>query len=159
MTLRRRRVTHGRARKVRVLAETFRLYPDPKHSRLFALAIVFDRRRDLLKFWKMCGERGGGRARASEVRIYRRDRLTPKFAVLTFWKGEIGSGVIAHELYHATVFYGLRRGFIFAELADTSTGFLPIEGEHEQLADAMGHMMSQFVRHAYRLALYGEKAD
>jgi hypothetical protein len=153
---RRRRVTHGRARRVRILGEKFRLYPDPHNSPLFALAIVFARRKDLLKFWKYSGEGGAGRARASEVRTYRRDRLTKKFAVLTFWKGEIGSGTVAHELYHATVYYGVRRGFIFAELADTPRGFLPIDGEHERLADAMGHMMKQFVAHAYRLGLYGD---
>ena len=156
---RRRRELTARGRKVTVEAEKFRLYPDPHHSRLYALAIVFHKRKDLLAFWRLCDQDAKGRARAAEVHRYTGKgarRLDPKFCALTFWKGEIGSGTVAHELYHATVFYGLRRGFLFAELADTSTGFLPIEGEHERLADAMGHMMKQFVAHGYRLGLYGD---
>lgn len=139
-----------------------RLYPERK-SRLYVLAIVFEHRKDLIAFWRECQCHGIGRARVQEVHRWTCNKTSklrrdPKVACASFWVKELGNGVVTHELFHATIFWGIRRKLDFTELDSNkkhySQGNLARDGTHERLAYANGELNRQFVSWAYKKNLY-----
>ena len=140
---------------------SIRLYPEEQSS-LFVLALVFKRRKDMIAFWRACHCKGIGRARAIEVHRWTNNgqqlRRDPKVACVTLWVNEIGVGTVSHELFHATVFWGIRRRLDFNELGTNAKHFtagnLARDGVHERLAYAHGELVRQFYNRAFALGLY-----
>lgn len=132
----------------------FRLYPE-SDSRLYALVSVWS---DPETMAENCACEGtdvhGGCCGTLKIRVYgeagRYERTKGIFAEVHMHIGALGTGVLAHELFHATVAWGRRLGFDFTRLdADDS-----VNDDEERLAYAHGKMCADFVNRAIRAGLY-----
>ena len=139
----------------------FRLFPEPAKSRLYVRALVFDRRKDMLEFWRQSHD-VSGRARAScaEVSVLEpskngnRPRLSPLIARVSLWRKEMDVGTITHEFGHAALAWARRRKLKVEHLDDGVDGLIPQNHPEERIAWALGHLTSQFVARAAKAGLY-----
>lgn len=145
----------------------WRLYPDAQQSALFIRVLIFDRRGDLIRFWRECGsshaEAHGTAARCQEVVAYRvgddgaRKKL-PLIATVSLWRAQMSVGIVAHELFHATAAWARRVGLDLANISrDDSHGVLPEDAVEEQMATIHGRLVSQFVIRANHAGYYGNE--
>lgn len=150
---------HGR--RAPGLCWIIRLRPEAKSS-LYVRALVFERKAGLRAFGRAfgLGNLRKTRAFAGEIEKYRirkgePRRKRPVVAVAAFWKGDIGSGLVAHEMFHATMFWARRRRVAVAPCADTDKrGTLTPDHPEERLAEVQGELVRQFVSRAYQLRFY-----
>jgi len=141
-----------------------RLYPEPGRRHLYVRAVVFHRRKDMLEFWRLCdGKPMHARARCQEVDQYRFDkgksrRKTGLIACVSLWRGEMGTATVTHEFTHATMAWARRRGLDVASIDDGKAGVIPQDHPEERIAEALGHLTSQFVARASASGLYPREA-
>ena len=141
---------------------TFRLYPEPG-SRLFVRALVFARRKDLLRHWRISGAALYGRAQCQAMRVIhcdkgKPDRVTPIVAELSFWRKEIGMGTVTHECTHAGFAWARRRKLRVADISevqfDAMGAVIPQAHPEERIASVVGEIAAQFVARAVKVGLY-----
>lgn len=128
---------------------TMRLYPKP--GSLYVRAIVFERRRDLVAFWRACHVTVRARAMCMEVhRIYvrpgHRDRLDPLVATVTILRDDLGAGLVSHEMLHATFAIARRLKLDFLEIGKDGSGVLPSTSPEELMCRWHGNMIAAFWR-------------
>ena len=138
-----------------------RLYPEPGSSRLFVRAVVFDQRKDLLRFWHLCdGKPMQARARCQEVDQFYpsknggRPHKTGLVACVSFWRGEMGAEIVAHELQHAAFAWARRRRLNVGSIDDGGAGVVHRDHPEERIAEALGQITSQFMARATASGLY-----
>jgi len=79
-----------------------------------------------------------------------RTRRDPCVAEVNLCHSALGTEVVAHEMFHATICWGRRIGFDWKRLdADDS-----VNDEEERMAYAHGKLMREFVSRAYAAGLY-----
>jgi hypothetical protein len=139
-----------------MMVTRFRLYPDSRRrTGLFVRVLVFDRRGELVAFWRALGNRGPVRAWCAEVTRYSANgRRDPLVATVCFWRREMGVGYVAHEFFHATMAWARRTRASGAELTAAGEGTLDLDSLEERLARVHGDLVRQFVAGADRAGLY-----
>lgn len=131
----------------------FRLYPEAPCG-LYVLVTVWPSR-DLLHQNCSCVGNGAHEGCCSGVTIEQYgeggyERTLPLCAEVHLHTDAIGTGVLTHELFHATMAWGRRIGFDWSRLgADDS-----VNDDEERLAYAHGKLCHDFVARAIRAGLY-----
>jgi hypothetical protein len=137
----------------------FRLYPE-EGSTLFVRAIVHPTKRAMREHWRERGDVrfNGGTwdqriAYCQEIlrwrcgkRSVRRDRCV---AEVNFYHARIGTEIVTHEIFHATMAWARRVGFTFQRLGEKA-----VNQDEERLAYAHGDMCRAFVDRAHTAGLY-----
>lgn len=134
-----------------------RVYPEPG-SRLFVRVVVFPRRWQVQALGRQWGVPV---SRARQFRAFCAEFAPPDRAIacVALWHRDIGVGIVAHELLHATLSWARRRGAPFGELGGGPTAHQVTDTSlEERMARAHEQMVRQFVVRAYALRLYPEAA-
>lgn len=132
-------------------------------GRLFARCKVFDRRADFEQYLHGVGyhrsvKRTRGLCIGIEVKRGQRTRNTGEFATVCFWKGEMGGGLVAHELLHATFCWARRKRMDFTAIGAQAVETIPRDHPEESITTAHGQMVASFVDQCYQRGLYGKAA-
>ena len=139
-----------------------RLYPE-EGSSLYVRALVFARRRDMVRHWRDSGSALFGRAQCQAMQVThydkkKRPRMLPIVAELSFWRKEIGMGTVSHECTHAAFAWARRRRLRVADVGevafDAMGAAIPRAHPEERIACVVGDLGSQFVRRAAAAGLY-----
>ena len=137
-------------------AYRFRLYPE---GSLYVVVNVWDSRADLLKYsdeddTQISNRRGiQGTANAIEIIDIRRGRPArkkPIFAEVNLYRGMLGTEVITHEFFHATMAWGRRVGFAWQRLGDDNS----VTPDEERITYVHGRLCRDFVARATAAGLY-----
>lgn len=80
----------------------------------------------------------------------RRKRTLGIFADAHFHRDRLGTEVVTHELFHATMAWGRRVGFPFARLGDDDA----VNRDEEIITHVHGRLCRQFVARAEAAGLY-----
>lgn len=136
----------------------FRIYPE-EGSTLFVRVLVHITKKAMREHWRTTDARFNGGtwsrrlAYCTEVQHWtvtrRRVRRDPCVAEVHFFRARLGSQVVTHELFHATMAYARRVGFRFQRLGEEA-----VNQDEERLAYAHGDMCRAFVDRAHEAGLY-----
>lgn len=151
---------------------TMRLYPTrffptvhgnaytERDRSLYAVARVFETADDM---YRWASANGFASAPGSDVattsacvaRSYTKGRARTEglFCEVLFWRGRIGTEIVAHEFTHVALAYARRRRIAQPTHAETDTDPNYMQRE-EVVCYALGSMMRQFVNRAYAHGLY-----
>ena len=153
--MRQRTSTRAAASEGRVSATrpwVCRLHP-VRGSSLYVRVMVWPTKRAMLDYLNehhhtIHGNGFGTRTQAAcggyEGYHYRTDRnarrRSPCVAEVSFWRGKLGIGVIAHEFFHATMRWGHRRGWDFSALDTGGCSMM-----EERFAYVHGNLCREFM--------------
>lgn len=136
----------------------FRLLPE--NGSLFVRAIVHPSRQAMREDFSASvvskTERFGARlAYCREVHVLvftgNRWRRDPCIADVHFSRRNIGTEIVTHELFHASIAWGRRIDFPWMRLGTDDS----VNDDEERITYVHGRLCRQFVDRAYRAGLYG----
>lgn len=122
----------------------FKIYPEEKH---YYRVLIFDTKKNMIKYWKRYGNPNGrkldfeGICNSYEIRLYKKNKSTEiikdDIGFILLYRNGFGSGVVSHEITHATTYWCKTAGF------HLNTSRIVKEND-ERYAYALGNMVTQF---------------
>lgn len=138
---------------------TFRLYPES--GRRYVRVHVHPTKAAMREYWRTSEARFNGGTWAGRVAYCTdvrkwfitadgRSRRDPCVAEVNLFASRLGTAVVTHEFFHATVAWGRRIGLDFTRLDAEDS----VNHDEERLAYVHGELCRQFVDRAYHVGLY-----
>lgn len=143
------------------MSAVFRLFPEDG-STLFVRAVVHPTKRAMCEHWRAAGGpsfNGGSWDRRIAyctewmrwvVHPHGRVRRDPCVAEAHFYRARLGTEIVTHELFHATMAWGRRIGFDWLRLGADDA----VNDDEERLSYVHGALCRQFVDRAYAAGVY-----
>lgn len=138
-----------------------RIRVKPRQGSLYVLVLIFATKQAMRTYWKHECLKPGIKTVALchsykryRVRHSKRTRLHPDVATVTFWRHRMGTGVLTHELMHATLAVARRLKLDLTKVYDDKPGFIPRDHPEEELCYMHGEMVRQLVDRAWKLGVY-----
>lgn len=134
---------------------TFRIYPEP--GTRYVLVHVWPSRAAYVAHRRRCGIRvvAGEQASCMDLHVQRfvrgRWRRTGIVAEVNFHRRRIGTEVVTHEFFHATLAWGRRVGVRWGAIG-SDAGTMTVD--EERLCYAHGRLCREFVTAATAVGLY-----